>query len=99
MTAAMRLLHSSGSRGPDSLSLVGLLLTPVAVAAGALAAWRLGVDAGWTRTFFIARGFLSHWQVWCAFAVSAEICACSLRRSAVKLESGIPAIAHVRATL
>jgi hypothetical protein len=56
-------------------SLLGLLLTPVAVTAGALAAWRFGVDTGWTGTFFIARGFLSHWQVWCAFAISAESCA------------------------
>ena len=63
-------------------SLLGLLLTPVATAAGALAAWRFGVDVGWTGTFFIAAGFLSHWQVWCVFAVGVEICACSLRRGA-----------------
>jgi hypothetical protein len=59
-------------------ALLGLLLTPVAVAAGALSAWRFGVDAGWTRTFFIAGGWLSHWQVWCAFAITAEIGAFSL---------------------
>jgi hypothetical protein len=58
--------------------LVGLLLTPVAAAAWALAAWRLGVEAGWTNTFFIAHGLLSHWQVWCGFAVSLQIGACSL---------------------
>jgi len=86
----IRLLHLSGSHGPDGLKLLGLLLTPVAVAAGALAAWRLGVDAGWTSAFFIPVGFLSHWQVWCAFAISAEVCAWSLRRGAA---------ARVRATL
>ena len=59
-------------------SLLGLLLTPVAVAAGALAAWRFGVDVGFTRTFFIADGLLSHWQVWSAFAISAQIGAYSL---------------------
>jgi hypothetical protein len=53
-------------------SLLGLLMTPIAVAAGAVAAWRFGVDAGWTSKFFIAGGLLSHWQVWCAFAISAE---------------------------
>ena len=58
--------------------LLGLLLTPIAAAAGALAAWRFGAEAGWTNTFFIANGFLSHWQVWCAFAISIELCACSL---------------------
>jgi hypothetical protein len=59
-------------------SILGLLLTPVAVVAGALGAWRFGVDAGWTKTFLIADGWLSHWQVWCAFAITAEVCAYSL---------------------
>jgi hypothetical protein len=71
-------------------SLLGLLLTPVAVTAGALSAWRFGVDAGWTKTFFIAGGFLSRWQVWCAFAISMQACAYSLGRATT---------ARVRATL
>jgi hypothetical protein len=62
-------------------SLLGLLLTPVAAAAGALAAWRFGVEAGWTNTFFITHGFWSHWQVWCAFAISVQVGACSLSPS------------------
>jgi hypothetical protein len=65
-------------------SLLGLLLTPVAVGAGALAAWRFGMDAGWTNTFFIAGGILSHWQVWFAFAISAEAGAYSLSRGAAR---------------
>jgi len=86
----MTRIHLPGLHGPDGLTLLGLLLTPVAVAAGALAAWRFGVDAGWTSRFFIAGGFLSHWQVWCEFAISAEVCAWSLRRGGA---------ACVRATL
>jgi len=62
------------------LSLAGVLLTPVAAVAGALAAWPFGADAGWTNTFFVANGFLSHWQVWCAFAVSVQLCALNLGR-------------------
>jgi hypothetical protein len=58
--------------------LVGLLLTPVAAVAAALAAWRFGVEVGWTNTFFISHGLFSHWQVWCAFAISLQACACSL---------------------
>ena len=80
MTSAPRLLHGSGLPGLDGLSLLGLLLTPVAAVAAALAAWRFGVDTGWTSRFFIAGGFLSHWQVWCAFAISAEVGAYILRR-------------------
>jgi hypothetical protein len=66
------------ARFKQAWSLVGLLLTPVAVAAGALAGWRFGVEAGWTNAFFITHGFWSHWQVWCAFAIGAQACACSL---------------------
>jgi hypothetical protein len=80
-TPVLRLLHLWGPQSPDGLKLLGLLLTPVAVAAGALAAWRFGVDAGWTSRFFIAGGFLSHWQVWVAFAISAEVCAYILGRA------------------
>jgi hypothetical protein len=65
-------------------SLVGLLLTPVAVATGALAAWRFGADVGLTRTFFIQAGLLSHWQVWCAFALIAQAGAFSLRLARVR---------------
>ncbi|HTB19031.1 MAG TPA: hypothetical protein VK708_13000 [Bryobacteraceae bacterium] len=86
MTASSRFPHHSGPHGPDGLMLLGLLLTPVAAGTGALAAWRFGVDAGWTSTFFIAGGFLSHWQVWCAFAISAEAGAYILRRGATKPE-------------
>jgi hypothetical protein len=81
MKSVLSFLQPSGPHSPDGLKLLGLLLTPVAVAAGALAAWRFGVDAGWTSTFFIAGGFLSHWQVWSAFAISAEVCAYVLRRA------------------
>ena len=89
---AMRLLHLSGPHGPDGLTLLGLLLTPVAAGAGALAAWRFGVDAGWTSAFFISGGVLSHWQVWGAFAIGAEVCAWSLRREAGKSVPGVPAL-------
>lgn len=66
----------------QACSLLGLLMTPVAVAAGAVAAWRFGVDAGWTRAFFIAHGALSNWQAWCAVAISAEASAYLLKRAA-----------------
>jgi hypothetical protein len=82
MSFAPRFPGTLRPQGLDGLSLVGLLLTPVAAVAAALAAWRFGVDAGWTSSFFIAAGFLSHWQVWCAVAISAEVCAYCLRRGA-----------------
>ena len=77
---AISLVRYRQMRHRQAWSLLGLLLTPVAAMAGALAAWRFGVDSGWTSAFFIPVGFLSHWQVWGAFAVSAEVCAYNLRR-------------------
>jgi hypothetical protein len=73
-------------------SLLGPLMTPVAAAAGALAAWRFGADVGWTNSFFIAGGFLSHWQVWCAFAISAQACAYSLKRVKSNRPARMPAL-------
>lgn len=79
-----------------ALSLAGLLLTPVAVVAGALGAWRFGVDAGWTNTFFIADGLLSHWQVWCAFAIGLQACAYTLKRRVTDQPLRIPALVQVK---
>ena len=79
-----------------ALSLAGLLLTPVAVVAGTLGAWRFGADAGWTNTFFIANGLLSHWQVWCAFAIGLQASAYTLKRGMADQESRIPALIQVK---
>jgi len=73
-------VHYRQVRYRRACSLLGLLMTPIA-AAGAVGAWRFGVDAGWTSSFFIAGAFLSHWQVWCAFAMSAEAGAYLLSRA------------------
>ena len=56
------------------------LLTPLAVTAGVVSIWRLGTDPGWTNGFFIAQGFLSHWQVWLAAAIGIQVLAFSLNR-------------------
>lgn len=63
-----------------SVSMSGLVLTPVAVLAGALGAWRLGADPGWTSTFFIADGLLSRYQCWFAVATAAQASAFILNR-------------------
>jgi hypothetical protein len=57
-----------------------LVLTPVAVLAGTLGAWRAGADPGWTPKFFIAEGPFSHYQMWWAIALSAQTCAHLLSR-------------------
>jgi hypothetical protein len=78
------------------LSLLGLLLTPVAVVAGTLGAWRFGADVGWANSFFIADGLLSHWQVWCAFAIGLQACAYTLKLGMTDRELRTPALIRVK---
>ena len=61
-------------------SMSALVLTPVAVLAGMLGAWRVSADLGWTNGFFIADGLLSRYQVWFAIAVSAQASSVMLSR-------------------
>jgi hypothetical protein len=63
-----------------SVSISGLVLTPVSVLAGVLGVWRLGEDLGWTSHFFKADGLLSRYQLWFAVAISARTSAFILNR-------------------
>jgi hypothetical protein len=53
----------------------GALLTPAALAAFALAMWRLAADLGVAGEFAIPEGLLSHWQVWLVLAGLLEFSA------------------------
>jgi len=57
-----------------------VLPAPVTVLAGALGCWRFGADPGWTNHFFIASGFLSHWQAWFAVAIGVQASSRGLNR-------------------
>ncbi|HLJ48159.1 MAG TPA: hypothetical protein VKU01_19225 [Bryobacteraceae bacterium] len=56
------------------------MLTPVAVLAAALGAWRFGADLGWTSHFVITSGLLSHWQAWFAVAIAMHTTARNLKK-------------------
>ena len=58
----------------------GLALTPIAVLAGVLGAWRLCADLGWANHFFVGGGLLSRYQVWLAIAIGAQTSAGLLTR-------------------
>lgn len=55
-------------------------LTPAAVMAAALGAWRLAADPHWASNFAIPTGFFSHWQVWFASAGLLQSGAYALNR-------------------
>ncbi len=63
-----------------SVSISGLILTPVAVLAGVLGVWRLAADPGWTTGFFIADGLLSRYQLWFAVSICTQMSALILNR-------------------
>ena len=60
----------------------GLLMTPVALTAYVMAAWRLGADLNLFAEFFISKGLLSRWQVWLALAVAVQMSARHLNKAA-----------------
>ena len=74
----LRMRFASGSRpartGVSFCFVVAAysLLQPVAMALWCLAAWRLGMDLGWTSRFPIRSGLLSHWQAWIAIAFTTQ---------------------------
>jgi hypothetical protein len=76
-----------------AVSMSGLALTLLAVVAGALGVWRLGVDPGWTGPFFVAGGLFSRYQLWFAFAIAAQTSAIILNRWVAKQVIDLPAIA------
>ena len=63
-------------------AVVAALLSPAAVTAAALAAWKVTADLNLTRTFAITSGFFSHWQVWLGAAIALQVCSRLLNRYA-----------------
>ncbi len=55
-------------------------MTMVAVSCLMFALWRLTSDLGWTDTFVISDGILSHWQVWMAMTIAFGVIAFRLAR-------------------
>jgi hypothetical protein len=55
-------------------------LTLASVACFSLSAWKLLADLGWAGNFVWDRGIPSHWQVWMAGAVAAQLVSFRLAR-------------------
>ena len=60
--------------------LFAALLSPVALMASALGAWRIAADLKWTNRFAIPTGIFSHWQVWLGGAILLQLCSRVLNR-------------------
>ena len=84
--------HTSAQIVP-AVSMSGLALTLIAVLAGALGAWRLGVDPGWTSPFFVAGGLFSRYQWWFAVAIGTQTSAFILNRWVANQVIDVPAVA------
>ena len=77
-----------------SVAASGFLLTPVAVLAGVLGAWRFGADPGWTSGFFVTDGLLSRYQLWFAVAICAQTSAFFLKRWVANQNMDVRAISQ-----
>ena len=93
MIVRIRLRLGSSNRNAGQVSqraalVVGSLMTPLAVMAWALGAWRLAADMKWTGEFAIASGVFSHWQVWIALGIGVQFFAFLLHRAAGSGEGG-----------
>jgi hypothetical protein len=82
-----------------SAALSGLALTLAAVLGLVLGVWRFGVDPGWTKSFFIASGLLSHHQSWFAVAIAAQASAFIVNRWVANQPLGLrtPAVVNTLA--
>jgi len=56
------------------------LLTLVSVVCFTMSVWKLFSELGWTGAFVISGGIFSHWQVWIAGAVAAQLISFRLSR-------------------
>jgi hypothetical protein len=89
------IFHHQSAQFVPAASMSGLGLTLIAVLAGALGAWRLGADPGWTRPFFVAAGLFSRYQLWFAVAIGAQASAFILNRWVANQVINVPALAAV----
>ena len=62
---------ASGLAGP---------LTLLAVTCFSMSVWKILADLDWAGKFFISSGVLSHWQLWIASAVGAQLISFRLSR-------------------
>jgi hypothetical protein len=69
-----------GISGEFAPALAGLL-TLVSVVCFVMSAWKLFSEFGWAGNFFISAGIFSHWQIWIAGAVAAQLISFRLSRS------------------
>jgi hypothetical protein len=60
--------------------ITGSLLTPAALAAWLIGAWRIAAGLHWAGQFAIPSGVFSYWQVWMAMAVLLQVCSRILNR-------------------
>ena len=59
---------------------IASLVTPATLLAFVLAFWRMAADMGVTSAFPITDGLFSHWQVWLAIALCAQLFTTVLNR-------------------
>ncbi len=63
------------------ISVIAFALTPIALMAGLLSAWRLSADLGFAGGFFVTGGLFSRYQLWLALSICAQSFSFMLNRA------------------
>ncbi len=80
MVVRIRITRGSGVAGMKPA--VSGLLTLAAFVCFILGVWILCAEVGWAGAFVLSAGLFSHWQVWMAAGVAAQLCSFRLNRAA-----------------
>jgi hypothetical protein len=78
MVVRIRITRGTGVSGVKPA--VSSFLTLVAVACFILGSWILCAGLGWAGAFVVQSGLFSHWQIWMAVGVAAQLCSFRLSR-------------------
>ena len=76
----VRIRITRGAAAPAIKSACASVFTLAAVACFITGVWILASGMGWAGAFVIERGAFSHWQVWMALGVFAQLCSFRLTR-------------------
>lgn len=82
----VRIRIARGPGVPGMKPALSSFLTLLAVACFILGTWILCAGLGWAGAFVVEKGLFSHWQIWMAVGIAAQLCSFRLSRLTIPSE-------------
>jgi hypothetical protein len=76
----VRIRITRGSGVPGVKPAISSFLTLIALACFILGTWIICAGLGWAGEFIVRSGVFSHWQIWMAVGIAAQLCSFRLNR-------------------